>query len=111
VHVVPIRGGAAAYLQTTYAWRSDGAPTVVRVAVHGAGAAHDSVAFGSTLGDAVGVRPDANDAAATVTPTDFRQHVNDLYAAMRDALRRGDWTAFGKAYDELGRVLRTPAPR
>jgi uncharacterized membrane protein (UPF0182 family) len=111
VHVVPIRGGAAAYVQTTYAWRSDGAPTVARVAVHGAGASRDSVAFGSTLGDAAGVRPDANESPAPVTPTDFRQRVNDLYAAMRDALRRGDWIAFGKAYDDLGRLLRVPAAK
>jgi hypothetical protein len=111
VHVVPIRGAAAAYVQTTYAWRSDGAPTVARVAVHGAGASRDSVAFGSTLGDAAGVRPDAAETITAVTPADFRQRVNDLYAAMRDALRRGDWTTFGTAYDELGRLLRIPAAK
>ena len=110
VHVVPMRGGAAAYLQTTYAWRSDGAPTVARVAVHGAGANRDSVAFGTSLADAVGVRAEAADSSGQVlTATDFRKRVTDLYAAMRDALRAGDWPAFGKAYDELGRVLRAPA--
>ena len=41
----------------------------------------------------------------------FEERVNDLYTTMRDALRRGDWTAFGKAYEDLGRVLRAPAPR
>jgi uncharacterized protein len=111
VHVVPIRGGAAAYLQTTYAWRTDGAPTIARVAVHGAGASRDSVAFGSTLADVAGVRLDTSDVTPAVTPADFRQRVNELYAAMRDALRRGDWTAFGKAYDELGRLLRVPAAK
>lgn len=110
VHVVPLRGGAAAYLQTTYAWRSDGAPTVARVAVHGAGATRDSVAFGLTLAETVGVRPETTD-SSTVTPADFRQRVNVFYAAMRDALRRGDWLAFGKAYDDLGRLLRLPAPK
>jgi hypothetical protein len=24
---------------------------------------------------------------------------------MRDALRRGDWVAFGQAFDELGKVI------
>jgi hypothetical protein len=24
---------------------------------------------------------------------------------MRDALRRGDWAAFGQAFDELGKVI------
>jgi len=111
VRIVPIRGGTAAYLQTTYAWRTDGAPTVARVAVYGAGAARDSVAFGLSLAEAVGMPPETTDANAAMTPADFRQRVNDLYAAMRDALRRGDWTAFGKAYDDLGRVLRVPTPK
>jgi uncharacterized membrane protein (UPF0182 family) len=111
VRVVPIREGTAAYLQTTYAWRSDGAPTVARVAVHGAGPARDSVAFGLTLAEAVGMRPETPNAASTITPADFRQRVNDLYAAMREALRRGDWPAFGKAYDDLGRLLKVPTPK
>jgi len=34
--------------------------------------------------------------------------VTALYAAMRDALRRGDWAAFGRAFDELGRLLGPP---
>jgi hypothetical protein len=111
VRIVPIRGGTAAYLQTTYAWRTDGAPTVARVAAYGGGAARDSVAFGLSLAEAVGMRPETSETNAVMTPADFRQRVNDLYAAMRDALRRGDWTAFGKAYDDLGRVLRVPTPR
>jgi hypothetical protein len=111
VRVVPIRGGTAAYLQTTYAWRADGAPTVARVAVYGGAAAHDSVAFGLSLAEAVGMRPDTTGVNAAMTPAAFRQRVNELYAAMREALRRGDWTAFGKAYDDLGRVLRVPTPK
>jgi hypothetical protein len=111
VRVVPIRGGTAAYLQTTYAWRSDGAPTVARVAVHGAGAARDSVAFGLTLSEAIGVHDDSTTATAKLTPADFRKRVEDLYATMRDALRRGDWTAFGKAYEDLGKLLKLPVPR
>ena len=107
-----MRGGTAVYLQTTYAWRTDGAPTVARVAIHGAGITRDSVAFGTTLGEAAGVRPGPQDSTTmALAPADFRQRVNGLYAAMRDALRRGDWTAFGKAYDDLGRVLRASAPK
>jgi hypothetical protein len=30
---------------------------------------------------------------------------------MREALQRGDWLAFGRAYDELGRVLRRGGTR
>ena len=111
MHVVPLRENAAAYVQTTYAWRTDGAPTVARVAIHGAGANRDSVAFGTSLAEAAGVRVEPADSAAHLTPADFRKRVNDLYTAMREALRNGDWLAFGKAYDELGRVLRAPASR
>ena len=111
VRVVPMRGGGAAYLQTTYGWRSDAAPTIARIAIHGTGAARDSVAFGLTLAEAVGMRPETPNAASTITPTRFRQRVNELYAAMRDALQRGDWPAFGKAYDDLGRLLKLPTAK
>ena len=109
VHVVPLRGGAAVYAQSTYAWRSDGAPTIARVAIHGAGATRDSVAFGQLLAEAAGVRPDPGVGDTMLTPVVFRQRVDALYATMREALRRGDWVAFGKAYDDLGRLLRSPA--
>jgi hypothetical protein len=33
-----------------------------------------------------------------------------LHRAMREALRRGDWTSFGSAFDSLGAALRA-APR
>jgi uncharacterized membrane protein (UPF0182 family) len=107
VRVIPLRGGAAAYVQTTYAWRSDGAPTIARVAIHGTGSTRDSVSFGGSLAEAAGASlggPGSGE--EELTPPDFRARVSDLYAAMRDALRRGDWNAFGKAYDELGRLLR-----
>jgi hypothetical protein len=85
---------------------------VNRAAVHGAGATRDSTGFGASLAEAVGARPDSGAlAAAALTPTGFRQRVDELYAAMRDALRRGDWVAFGKAYDDLGQVLRASPPK
>ena len=111
VHVIPLQGRAAAYVQTTYAWRSDAAPTVARVAVHGAGAARDSLAFGQFLAEAAGIRGGPPDTDAALPPEAFRRRVNELYATMRDALRKGDWPAFGKAYEDLGRVLSVPAPR
>jgi uncharacterized membrane protein (UPF0182 family) len=110
VHVIPLIGRGAAYVQTTYAWRSDAAPTVARVAIQGAGAAGDSVAFGTFLAEAVGIRLEQPDGNAALTPEQFRARVNELYTAMRDALRKGDWQAFGKAYEDLGRALRAPKP-
>jgi len=107
VRVVPVAGGKAAYLQSTYAWRSDGPPTVVRVGIHGAGTTGDSVAVGASLSDAAGVpASDADSTDAILTPERFHARANELYTAMRDALRRADWAAFGKAFDELGRLLR-----
>src|SRR4029078_4851589 len=82
-----------------------------RMAVHGTGAARDSVSFGFTLAEAVGMPPETTDAVSTITPAAFRQRVNDLYGAMRDALQRGDWPAFGKAYDDLGRLLKLPTAK
>jgi uncharacterized membrane protein (UPF0182 family) len=108
VHVIPLVGRAAAYVQTTYAWRSDAAPTIARVAVHGAGTTRDSVSFGQFLAEAVGIRLEQPDPGATLTPEGFRLRVNELYTAMRDALRKGDWPAFGKAYEDLGRAIRAP---
>jgi uncharacterized membrane protein (UPF0182 family) len=111
VRVIPLSGGLAAYVQTTYAWRSDGAPTIGRVTVHGAGSTRDSLSTGTTLSEAAGVPPpDPNASDATLTPERFRARVNELYSAMREALRRADWTAFGKAYEDLGRVLRVAPP-
>ena len=48
---------------------------------------------------------------AADTSTDLRTTVNALYAAMRDALRRGDWAAFGRAFDALGRAIAPRAKR
>ena len=79
------------------------------VAIHGAGATRDSVAFGQFLAEAAGVRPDPGIGDTMLTPVVFRQRVDALYTAMREALRRGDWVAFGKAYDDLGRLVRSPA--
>ena len=107
VRVVPLVGGAAAYLQSTYGWRSDGPPTVVRVAIHGAGVTRDSVAIGASLSEASGVpATNADSVNALLTPERFQTRVTELHAAMREALRRADWAAFGQAFDELGRLLR-----
>ena len=44
-------------------------------------------------------------ASAAGAPGDFKGTVASLYAQMRDALRRGDLVAFGRAFDALGRAL------
>jgi uncharacterized membrane protein (UPF0182 family) len=102
VQVAPYAGGIV-YLQPFYAWRPDASPTLARVAVIVA----DSLGVGRTLAVAAGV-PGSSSPSQPSTPVAFHARVAAIYAAMRAAMQRGDWVAFGRAYDELGRVLGTP---
>ncbi|HJU75799.1 MAG TPA: UPF0182 family protein, partial [Gemmatimonadaceae bacterium] len=102
VRAVPHSGGVA-FVQTTYAARGDGTVAVAKVVV----ADRDSVRYGPTLMTALGVAP-TSIALPPATPEEFRDRVESYYRQMRDALARGDWRAFGEAYEALGRVLRTP---
>jgi len=38
----------------------------------------------------------------------LRARVELLYEQMRSALQRGDWVAFGRAYEALGALLGVP---
>lgn len=96
VRVVPV-AGALAFVQPSYA--GDGAATLAQVAV----LAGDSVRVGSGL--AAAVRAGAPTTAPGAAPADGRDAVaraRALYLSMREALRRGDWRAFGEALDSLG---------
>lgn len=86
------------YAQSHYEWSVDGAPTFVGVAAYAAGRAR----AGATLGEALGVH--LGDRAGRASS--FRAAVDDLYRRMDDALRRGDWPAFGAAFSALGRLVR-----
>jgi hypothetical protein len=98
-------GGTVRFAQTTYAWRSTTPPTIARVTV----LSGDSTVFGPTLSHAVGASI-GTDAAGPLNPVDFRARVEALHAAMRAAIRRGDWAAFGEAFDSLGAMLEAPRP-
>ncbi|MDQ3810600.1 MAG: UPF0182 family protein, partial [Chloroflexota bacterium] len=105
VRALPV-AGEVAYAQPTYAWRAGAAPSLVRVNVLAGG----SVAGGRTLA-AASTTPPAGAAARTPpSPQSFRARVGALYEDMRAALRRGDWSAFGRAYDALGELLRASPP-
>lgn len=100
VRAVPL-GGGIALIQPAYLWRSDAPPSLVRVAV-----ARDTIiATGPTLAAALGVAPAAPVDTIPTTPADFRARVTQLYQRMHTAMQRGDWLAFGRAYDALGRLL------
>lgn len=95
-----IVGGRALYFQPVYRLHAGGGATLERVvALQG-----DSVRVGRTLGESLGTRtgsPVTLPAAAGDLPGLLRP----LYRAMREALRRGDWSTFGRAFDSLGVLL------
>ena len=99
------------YLQSVQWVRGDGSVVVARVAVTNG----MLVGVGATLGEALarmGVTgmSDSSSVAARVQlvqePTDVA--AARWYDSMRQAMRRGDWSAFGAAFDSLGRVLGRP---
>ena len=97
VQLIPAAGGTA-YVQTFYQWPPDAPPSIAGVVV----LQHGQVRAGASVGEALGVtRPLAATGTAAV-----RARVTALYDAMADAMRRGDWRAFGEAFSELGRLLR-----
>jgi hypothetical protein len=100
--VIPTTEGVFA-LQTAYVLRADRTPQVLLVAL----LRGDSATVATTVPGAAGL-PVPVVSSAPVTPEEFRDRVQGLYEAMREALRRGDWSAFGLAYEALGRLLRAP---
>jgi uncharacterized membrane protein (UPF0182 family) len=101
IRPVPMRG-TLAFLQPAYAWRGQTPPTLHHVAY----LADDTVRVGSSLAQLAGTLPAATPVATgSPAPPDLRGRAATLYSRMRDALRRGDWVAFGQAFDELGRLL------
>ena len=104
---VPFDSGVA-FVQPFYTLHADGTPILARVSVLAGGAPRVVRDLAELAGAA---RPPA-DTMFPATPAAFRERVEGLYDQMRAALQRGDWTAFGRAYDELGRVLgRAPRGR
>ncbi len=94
--------GRLLLIQPAYTWRPDAPPTLARVGVSQDG----TITTGHTLAEALGVLggPAFGD-TATLGPRDFRTLVAQLYDAMQAALQRGDWAAFGRAYDQLGKLV------
>jgi hypothetical protein len=99
VRAIPLRGGLA-YLQPAYVWRAQGAPTLSRVTA----LVGDSVRSAPTLAQLAGA-PAGGPPLSTPSGAEFRSRVDSLYGTMREAMRRGAWTEFGRAFDALGRLL------
>jgi uncharacterized membrane protein (UPF0182 family) len=100
VRAVPVAGGIG-FVQPAYRWRAESVPSLVRIA--------------TLVGDSARALSPANTLAGAappkVAPASAQRSAAALYDEMRDALRRGDWTAFGRAFDALGRVLQPGRPR
>lgn len=92
VRAVPV-AGSIAFVQPRYRWRPQSVPSLNRIAL--------------LTGDtARSIAPSSGRSGETSVPAgDFKASVAAAYAAMRDAMRRGDWIAFGRAFDALGRAL------
>jgi uncharacterized membrane protein (UPF0182 family) len=107
VRVLPV-AGRLVYVQPTYVRTGDGRARLATVAVLAdtlASAARD-------LAGALGTSTRCVTGARGVRPRRpaLRARIAALYDAMRDALRRGDWQAFGLAFDSLGAAVRDARP-
>lgn len=101
VRAIPV-GDQIALLQPRYDWRGGGAPRLMYVAA----LVGDSVRAARTLLLLAGRLPDTT----TAGPVDFRARVRKLYDELRRASARGDWAAYGRAFDALGVLLRERRP-
>lgn len=103
VRVVPTEAGFV-YVQPSYRVAFDAVPVLHGVAL----LATDSLRRGATLRALV--QAPASDSASGGGPagTAPAEAPSVLYRRMQEALRRGDWEAFGAAFRALGRTLGVP---
>jgi hypothetical protein len=94
--------GQVVLVQPRYDWRGSGAPRLLYTAALSA----DSVRSARTLLQLAGRLP----ISAPLGGADLRTRVRQLYDEMRRAAARGDWAAFGRAFDTLGALLRDRQP-
>ena len=97
---IPVAGGIA-FAQPTYSWRLQSAPALLSVSL----LMNDTVRTASSVAQLAGSLPPTTPSGTPPVAVDLRTRVAALYARMREALRRGDWVAFGQAFDELGKVI------
>ena len=94
------------FVQPQYLWPVTGAPAVSHVALWRGGSASAARDLAAVLR---GARPDA-----PVEPRGspaWQARVATLYNQMRVALKKGDWSAFGEAFETLGRLTGQPSIR
>jgi hypothetical protein len=97
VRAVPV-GNQVLLMQPRYDWRGGGAPRLLYVTV----LLGDTVQSVRSLLQHSGRPSDT----ARIAIGDFRSRALRLYDEMRRASARGDWAAYGRAFDALGALLR-----
>lgn len=93
VRAVPVAKGIS-FVQPRYRWRPQSIPALTRIALFDGDSAR-SIAPTSTLARN----------QTSLPAGDFKASVAAAYSEMRDAMRRGDWAAFGRAFEALGRAI------
>ena len=101
IRAIPLMGRLG-FVQPTYSWRAQGAPALLRVGLLVGDSVRNAPTLAQLAGTALVMQPPH---APVATSGDLRARAAALYARMRDALRRGNWAAFGAAFDELGKLL------
>lgn len=101
LRAVPV-DSTAAFVQSTYAWRGQGAVSLASVGLD----QRDSVRWGRSLSDALGAPLASSDVA--LAPTELRTRAAALYDSLRASMRRADWRAYAEHWDALGRLLGRP---
>jgi hypothetical protein len=101
VRAIPI-GMDVVLVQPRYDWRGSAAPRLLYVSASSA----DSVRAARTLLQLAGRLPETS-----TSNLDFRARVQRLYDEMQSALSRGDWAAFGRAFNAIGALLRERSRR
>ena len=101
VRAIPVHGGIG-YMQPRYRWR----PATVPPALFRVALLDDTARSLAPIADGPAQPPEL-----PTTPADFRASINALYTQMREAMKRGDWVAFGRAFDALGKALGRPVPQ
>lgn len=101
VRAVPV-AGRVTLVQPRYDWRGEGASRLLYVSA----TMGDSVQTARTLLQLAGRLP----MSSPLGTADFRARVAELYEEMRRASARGDWAAYGRAFDALGSALARQRP-
>ena len=99
LRVLPV-ASSALYVQPAFIARPGASPTLAHVAV----LMSDTVRIGGSFAAAVGAQPPPR--PLPNAPADLRARADSLYRVMREALARGDWSNFGRAFDALGGAIK-----